>query len=213
MASIDIPLKGKILLITGGASGRNLPPKVSLSYHETYITPGIGLSLVRQAHDLGARILVADLRTTPEFDAFSAGKDNILYIQSDVTNWSDFNKIFDACEKKWNDVPDAYGISAGLFDPPYSSFWLDTEEESYKQVEVNVNHPMKLTRLAMKKSLGRGKRASVCIIVRVSLFLYDTHTSNNIPVVRRWSGRQRGRSHLLRNQTRHGRLCQVTQGF
>lgn len=148
MGSINQPLQGKIILITGGASG-------------------IGLSLTKQSHDLGANVLVADLRTTPDFDSFAKGKDNVLYVQSDVTQWSDFDKIFTACEKKWNDVPDAYGICAGLFEPPFSSWWLDPEEQGYKQVDVNVDHPTKLTRLAIKKSLGRGKRASVCIIASI----------------------------------------------
>ncbi|KAL1794396.1 hypothetical protein ACET3X_007817 [Alternaria dauci] len=149
MTSIDQPLNGKILLITGGASG-------------------IGLCVMKQAHDLGARILVADLRTTPDFDTFVADKSNILYVQSDVTRWADFDKIFGVCEKEWNDVPDGYAICAGLFDPPFSNFWQDPEDEGYKQVEVNVNHPIKLTRLAIRKSLGKGKRASVCIIASVA---------------------------------------------
>ncbi|KAH7366653.1 hypothetical protein BKA66DRAFT_425198 [Pyrenochaeta sp. MPI-SDFR-AT-0127] len=149
MPSIDQPLNGKILLLTGGASG-------------------IGLSVTKQAHELGAKVLVADIKTTPDFDTFAVGKDSILYVQSDVTHWPDFEKIFNACEKKWNDVPDAYGICAGLFDPPFSNFWQDPEqEEGYKQVDVNVNHPIKLTRLALRKSLAKGKRASVCIIASV----------------------------------------------
>ena len=128
---------------------------------------GIGLAVTKQAYDLGAKVLVADLKTTPEFDTFAQGKEtNILYVQSDVTHWPDFDKIFNACEKKWDDVPDAYAICAGLFEPPFSNFWQDPEQEQgYKQVDVNVNHPIKLTRLAIRKSLGRGKRASVCIIV------------------------------------------------
>jgi NAD(P)-dependent dehydrogenase (short-subunit alcohol dehydrogenase family) len=146
MASIDISLGGKILLITGGASG-------------------IGLSLTKKAHALGAHIAVADLQTTPEFNSFAVGKDNIVYIHADVTCWANFINIFDVCERKWNDVPDAYAICAGVFEPPFSNFWLDTEDDGYKQVEINVSHPIKLTRLAIKKSLGRGKRASVCIIV------------------------------------------------
>ncbi|KAF2462820.1 NAD(P)-binding protein [Lindgomyces ingoldianus] len=147
--SIDIPLKDKIILITGGASG-------------------IGLALTQQSHALGARVLVADLRPTPLFTAFAASKPNILFIQSDVSKWSSFDKIFAACEEKWNDVPDAYGICAGLFEPPFSNFWDDREEgdgeKGYMQVRVNVDHPVKLTRMAMRKSLERGKRASVCII-------------------------------------------------
>jgi NAD(P)-dependent dehydrogenase (short-subunit alcohol dehydrogenase family) len=121
--------------------------------------------LAKKCHDLGGRIIVGDLRTTPDFDTFSKGKDNIIFVESDVTRWSDFNKLFEACEQKWDDIPDAYGICAGLFEPPFSNFWSDTEEDGYKQVEVNVSHPIKLTRMAIRKSLGRGKNASVCIIV------------------------------------------------
>jgi NAD(P)-dependent dehydrogenase (short-subunit alcohol dehydrogenase family) len=87
-------------------------------------------------------------------------------VQSDVTHWPDFHRLFEECEKKWSDMPDAYGICAGLFDPPFSNFWQDPEQdEGYKQVDVNVNHPIKLTRMALRKSLSRNKRASVCIIV------------------------------------------------
>lgn len=146
MASIDLPLKnGKIILITGGASG-------------------IGLSLSKQAANLGAKVLVADLRTTPEFDSWAKGQKDVLYVQADVSRWSDFHKLFAACEQRWNDVPDAYGICAGVFEPPFSNFWQDPEEDGYAQVDINVSHPIKLTRLAIKKSLGKGKRASVCII-------------------------------------------------
>jgi hypothetical protein len=79
--------------------------------------------------------------------------------------------MFTACEEKWNDVPDFYGICAGLFEPPFSNFWDDTEDSGYKQVEVNVSHPIKLTRMAMRKSLGKGKPSSVCIIVSDPLFI------------------------------------------
>lgn len=147
---MDQPLQGKIILITGGASG-------------------IGLAVTKQAHSLGCNILVADLKTTPDFDAFRANKPNILYVQSDVTNWPSLATLFHACEQKWNDVPDAYAICAGVFAPPSSNFWDDREEEAgYMMVDVNVNHPVKLTRLAIRKSLGRGKRASVCIIASVA---------------------------------------------
>ncbi|KAF1979054.1 NAD(P)-binding protein [Bimuria novae-zelandiae CBS 107.79] len=146
----DLPLHdGKIILITGGASG-------------------IGLSLTQQASQLGAKVLVADLRTTPEFDSFAQGNPNILYVQADVSHWPDFLKLFDACEKKWGDVPDAYGICAGVFEPPFSNFWHDPEQDKgYAEVDINVSHPIKLTRLAIKKSLQNGKRASVCIIASI----------------------------------------------
>lgn len=124
------------------------------------------MNVTKQAHELGSRIVVADIRTTLDFDTFATGKENIVYVQADVTRWSDFDKIFKICEEKWDDVPDAYAICAGLFDPPFSNFWQDPEkDEGYISVDVNVNHPIKLTRLAIRKSLEKGKRTSVCIIV------------------------------------------------
>lgn len=150
MDSIDLRLgPGKIILVTGGASG-------------------IGLSLTKQAAAMGARVLVADLRSTSTFDAWAKKFPNVLYVQADVSHWPDFTKLFDACEAKWNDVPDAYGICAGVFEPPFSNFWQDPEQdEGYAQVDINVSHPIKLTRLAIRKSLEKGKRASVCIIASI----------------------------------------------
>jgi hypothetical protein len=182
-------------------------------------TTGIGLAVTKQAHDLGAKLVVADLKTTPDFDSFAQGKDNVLYVQADVAHWPDFDKIFAACTDKWNDVPDAYAICAGLFEPPFSNFWDDPEQDSgYKQVDVNVNHPIKLTRLAIRKSLQKGKRASVCIIVSLSLFCLDFQSCSDAIIYiygfyvlicnclgfRGWYRRLHLRTPLLRNQTRHG---------
>jgi len=89
-----------------------------------------------------------------------------------VSNWKDFDKLFDASEKHFSDVPDAYAICAGVFEPQFSNFWKDPEDGEeqggYRQTRINVDHPIKLTRLAIRKSLGRGKKASVCIIVSIS---------------------------------------------
>lgn len=142
--------------------------------------------MTKQAHAIGARVLVADLKTTSEFDSFVANKENIIYVQSDVTRWADFNKLFEVCEKEWNDVPDAYAICAGLFDPPFSNFWQDPEQDKgYIQVDVNVNHPIKLTRLAIRKSLGKGKRASVCIIVSFIRWTTPFVASNEVAAIAR----------------------------
>jgi NAD(P)-dependent dehydrogenase (short-subunit alcohol dehydrogenase family) len=172
-------------------------------YLHAHTKTGIGLELTKQAHSIGAKVLVADLKITSDFDTFARGKENILYVQSDVTKWSDFTKLFDACEKKWNDVPDAYGICAGLFDPPFSNFWQDPEQdEGYKQVDVNVNHPIKLTRMALRKSLQKRKRASICIIVRPSL-------NRNMKLALRFSRRLLVGCQVI--SQRHSTVLQSTQ--
>ena len=90
-------------------------------------------------------------------------------------------------------MPDAYGICAGLFEPSFSNFWGDPEEAGgYRMVDVNVGHPVKLTRLAIRGCLGRGKgkRGSVCIVVSIfflfmarvksCLFLMSRHVIHTI---------------------------------
>lgn len=54
----------------------------------------------------------------------------------------------------------------GIFEPPWSNFWDDTEEESgnYKTMRINVDHPVRLTRLAFKALLGANKKGVVVLI-------------------------------------------------
>lgn len=46
----------------------------------------------------------------------------------------------------------------------WSNFWDDTEVDGYKQVDINVNHPMKLSRIAIK-SLVRKRKPGVVLVV------------------------------------------------
>lgn len=50
----------------------------------------------------------------------------------------------------------------------WSSFWEDTEDESYNSVQINVNHPIKLTRVATKALLKRNKRGVVLIMASIA---------------------------------------------
>lgn len=54
--------------------------------------------------------------------------------------------------------------SAGIFEPKWSSFLYDTEDEFYMQMRVNAEHPIKLTRIAMRSLLGANKAGVVCLI-------------------------------------------------
>lgn len=54
--------------------------------------------------------------------------------------------------------------SAGIFEPKWSSFLYDTEDEFYMQMRVNAEHPLKLTRIAMRSLLGANKPGVVCLI-------------------------------------------------
>jgi short-subunit dehydrogenase len=53
---------------------------------------------------------------------------------------------------------------AGVFEPNVSSFFLDREEESYKAMRINAEHPIKLTRIAMRSCLKANKAGVVLIV-------------------------------------------------
>jgi hypothetical protein len=49
--------------------------------------------------------------------------------------------------KHFSAVPDMIP-NAGIFVPAWSNIWGDTEEQGYKTTKVNVNHVIKMTKLA-----------------------------------------------------------------
>ncbi|KAL4936619.1 hypothetical protein BDV06DRAFT_89593 [Aspergillus oleicola] len=144
----DFDVSGKIVAITGGASG-------------------IGLELAKLALAKGAKVLIADLRLTPESESIVDGK-TVIYLKTDVAKWSDLENIVTVSKEKLGDVPDVYVAGAAVFEPTWSNFWDDTETESYGSVQINVNHPVKLTRIALRALLSRNKKGVVLIVASMA---------------------------------------------
>lgn len=99
----DVPLKGKIAVVTGGGSG-------------------IGLSFVQLAVQQGARVLVADPRLTTEGEKFvhGDGAGTTWFAKCDVTKQADLENLVTVSEKELGDVPDVYIAAAGVFEPEYA---------------------------------------------------------------------------------------------
>ena len=108
---------------------------------------GIGLSLTRQALEAGAKVLIADLKLTAAAEQLVNSNPNAIFQKCDVTKWKDFDALFATSEKTWGDVPDAYGICAGLFDPV-----CGTKPPSMR---ICRNEKANLKRLAILKLLAR----------------------------------------------------------
>ena len=143
----DFPLADRIVLITGGGSG-------------------IGLAFAQLCCESGARAVIADLKLTDEGQKFvdSAKSEQVLFQKCDVSSWADLQNAISASVNTFGEVPDVYAPVAGIFEPPWSNFWDDTEDNSYKTIDINVNHPIKLTRLAMRALAGAQKRGVVCLV-------------------------------------------------
>ncbi|OOF94987.1 hypothetical protein ASPCADRAFT_208614, partial [Aspergillus carbonarius ITEM 5010] len=145
----DFPVDNKIVLVTGGGSG-------------------IGLQLTRLASAKGAKVIIGDLQLTPEAQQLVDTTETVIYQRCDVRNWADLHALIQLSRDKWNDVPDVYVASAGIFEPKWASFWEDTESTRYATVDINVNHPIKFTRLAIRALLGENKKGVVCLVSSIS---------------------------------------------
>ncbi|OCL02146.1 NAD(P)-binding protein [Glonium stellatum] len=108
---------------------------------------GIHLELGKLVLSDGAKILIADQTLTPEAE--------------------EFPKI-NPRKERFGDVPDVYVAGAGVFEPSWSNFWDDNEDERYAAIDINVNHPIKLTRIAMTALLKKNKKGVVAIMASIT---------------------------------------------
>jgi NAD(P)-dependent dehydrogenase (short-subunit alcohol dehydrogenase family) len=164
----NFPLKNKIAIVTGGGSG-------------------INLCFAQLAVKQGAKVIIADLKLTPEAEKFvNSEAPSAIFTKCDVTKRSDLENLIKVSEEKYGDVPDVYIAGAGVFEPvrppspspnptlthikSWSNFWDDTEEDGYAALDINVTHAIKLTRIAMRALLRKGKKGVILITASLAGF-------------------------------------------
>ena len=128
--------------------------------------PGINLAFVQLALLARTKVLVADLKLTPEAESVvNASRGNAAFATCDVTQWADLERLPSEVIKAFGSgaIADIWIAGAGVFEPKWSSFLYDTEDDHYKAMQINAEHPIKLTRIAMRSSLGANKPCVVLI--------------------------------------------------
>ncbi|KAI6709572.1 hypothetical protein JHW43_007896 [Diplocarpon mali] len=120
----------------------------------------------------GARVLIGDLRLTTSADEFLTNTDPeaVELVKWDVTKRADLENLIAVSKKEFGDVPDAYIPGAGVFETAWSNFWDDTEEDRYAEVDINVNHPIKLYRIAICAWLRKNKKGVIPAIAFLAGF-------------------------------------------
>ena len=121
--------------------------------------------------------MIADLALRPEAQRVvdDYAKDDhdrpcAIFIKTDVTDWKQLSHMFEVAHKSFGDI-DIVCPGAGVFEPPFSSFWLppgssesrdDPNGGRYATMDINVTHPIRTTQLAIAYFMsGKGKtRAS-----------------------------------------------------
>jgi NAD(P)-dependent dehydrogenase (short-subunit alcohol dehydrogenase family) len=140
-------VKGKRALITGAGSG-------------------INFCFATLLLSKGCSVLIADLTLRPEaqklINDHSSTSPRAVFHQTDVTDWPQLESAFHACIKEFGGI-DIACPGAGVFEPPWSNFWFppgdpmskDTKEgNSYKTLDINLNHPIRATQIAISHFLN-----------------------------------------------------------
>lgn len=117
---------------------------------------------------MGAKVVIGDLALGQEAQKLVDGSGgNVIFKKTDVTNWKELNDLVTAAKDKFGSTPDVYIAGAGIFEPPWSSFWHDKEDERYINIDININHCLKLTRIAMKNLVSEDRKGVVLPIASV----------------------------------------------
>lgn len=71
--------------------------------------------------------------------------------------------VFDVFAKEFGGCPDVVVPGAGVYEPSGFSFWSDADQDShYKLFDINLTHPIKMTRIAVRR-MRRAKKQGVVI--------------------------------------------------
>ena len=123
---------------------------------------GINAAFVKRCADLGAKVINADLTTTPDAQKLFQGLDDkIVFQKTDVTKWDQLRQVIDVAKEKFGKTPDVYVAGAGVFEPKWSNFWHDPEDESYAQVQILLSHPIKFARMAMTQLVSEDRKGVI----------------------------------------------------
>ncbi|KAF5578114.1 15-hydroxyprostaglandin dehydrogenase [Fusarium pseudoanthophilum] len=131
-------LAHKTALVTGGGSG-------------------INLELAKALRDKGCAVLIADIALTPTAAAWLKSLGNqanpqVVFHKTDVTSLDQLVEVFEAFDRKIGGVPDIVVPGAGVYEGSFPGFWNDKDETlNYGILDINVLHPIRMTRIAIRK--------------------------------------------------------------
>ncbi len=126
-------LKGKVAVITGGASG-------------------IGFATARRFAAEGAIVVIGDL--TPELGEAAAAEVGGLFVKADVTNEAEVNNLFDTAQATYGSLDIAFN-NAGI-SPPDDDSIETTELPAWDKVqEVNLKSVYLCSRAALRHMVAQ----------------------------------------------------------
>ncbi|KAI0972134.1 short chain dehydrogenase [Xylaria arbuscula] len=151
MSSLSV--KGKFAIVTGGGSG------INLAFTKLLLQNGCSVVIADLAIRPEAQALLSQYPYTKERSGPSA-----IFHPTDVTSWPALSSLFEKCLSSFGRV-DIIVPGAGVYEPPFSAFWSPPETAtnadtpsrdpadgapgSYKSIEINLTHPIRLSQLGI----------------------------------------------------------------
>ncbi|KAK2687871.1 hypothetical protein QWA68_013767 [Fusarium oxysporum] len=118
---------------------------------------GINLELARALRAKGCAVLIADIALSPTAVAWLKSLGNqvdpqVVFHKTDVTSLEQLVEVFEVFEKRLGGVPDIVVPGAGVYEGSFPGFWDDEDETlNYKLFDINMLHPIRMTRIAIRK--------------------------------------------------------------
>lgn len=133
---------------------------------------GINFAFTKLLLQRGCSVLIGDLALRPEAEELlsqypykkEGSGASVLFHRTDVTSWAQLSSLFEKCISSFGRV-DIIVPGAGVFEPPFSAFWhppktatnpntpsldpADAERGSYKALDINLTHPIRLSQLGI----------------------------------------------------------------
>ncbi|KIX03819.1 uncharacterized protein Z518_07372 [Rhinocladiella mackenziei CBS 650.93] len=151
----QVNLAGKGAIITGGGSG-------------------ICLAFTKHLYQAGCNVLICDLSLHREavqwLESLSTATPNgsaaprVVFQKTDVTDWKQLDEAFDAYAREFGGVPSILCPGAGVYEPSAPNFWNDKDEEFYKILRINLEHPIKMSRIAIRKFLQSDQTGTIILV-------------------------------------------------
>lgn len=169
---------------------------------------GISLGLAKSLRAKGVSLLLCDLALHKDAVEWLKiierdGGPTVLFQRTDVTQWDQIEAAFDFFEEQLKKVPDIVVPGAGIYEASCPGFWDDRDAAShYKLFDVNLIHPIKLSRIAIRRMQ---KAQAAGVILHISSVVAQK-TNIVLPL---YAASKAGISHFIRCMAPLESMCGI----
>lgn len=125
-------------------------------------------------HAQGVSLLILDLVLHREAEEWfgairETGGPAAIFRKTDVTSWEELERAFDFFAQQFGGAPEIVVAGAGIYEASSTGFWDEKDIASrYKLFDVNLLHPIKLTRIAIRRLQGAKSRGTILHISSIT---------------------------------------------